>query len=77
VRNFYLRTDFGRLDVLSSIRGVGDFERVRNHALEIELFGRHCHIISLDDLLRAKEAMGREKDLFTAKELRAIRDKPG
>jgi len=77
VRNLYLRTDFGPLDVLSSIRGVGDFERVREHALEIELFGRRCHIISLDDLLRAKEAMGREKDLFTAKELRAIRDKPG
>jgi hypothetical protein len=29
-------------------------------------------VISLEDLITAKEAMGREKDLLTAKELRAI-----
>ena len=35
--------------------------------------------MSLTDLIAAKEAMGREKDLLTAKELRAIaakREKP-
>jgi hypothetical protein len=75
VQNLYLRTDIGPVDLLSSIRGVGDFERVYAQSAEIELFGRKCRVISLDDLIRAKEALGREKDLFAAKELRAIREK--
>ncbi len=75
VRNLYLKTDLGALDVLSTILGVGDFERVRSAATEIELFGRRCRVISLDDLIRAKEALGRDKDLLAAKELRAIREK--
>jgi hypothetical protein len=75
VRNLYLRTDIGPLDVLTSILGVGDYQRVHAQSAEIELFGRSCRVISLDDLIRAKEALGREKDLLAAKELRAIREK--
>jgi hypothetical protein len=41
----------------------------------MELFGRRCRVISLEDLIRAKEALGREKDLLAAKELRAIAEK--
>ena len=75
VRNLYLRTDIGPVDVLSSILGVGDFERVYSQSAEIELFGHKCRVISLDDLIRAKEALGREKDLLAVKELRAIKEK--
>ena len=75
VRNLYLRTDIGPLDVLSSITGVGDFERVHAQSTEIELFGRRCRVISLEDLIRAKEALGREKDLLAVKELRGIQEK--
>jgi hypothetical protein len=74
VRNLYLRTDLGPVDVLSSILGVGDFDRVRAASIQIELFGRSCRVISLDDLIRAKEALGRDKDLLAAKELRAVRE---
>jgi len=42
------------------------------NAVEVPLFGRRCRVISLEDLITAKEAMGREKDLLTTKELRAI-----
>jgi predicted nucleotidyltransferase len=73
--NLYLRTEIGPIDVLGSILGIGEFERVRAGAIEIELFGRHCLVISLDDLIRAKEAVGREKDLLAVKELKAIREK--
>ena len=59
--------------MLSSILGVGDFQRVHAQSAEIELFGRRCRVISLDDLIQAKEALGREKDLLAVKELRAIR----
>jgi hypothetical protein len=75
VRNLYLRTDFGPVDILSSILGVGDFDRVRSASIQVELFERSCRVISLDDLIRAKEALGRDKDLLAAKELRAVREK--
>jgi predicted nucleotidyltransferase len=74
VRNLYLRTDFGPVDILSSILGVGDFDRVRVASIEVELFGRSCRVISLDDLIQAKEALGRDKDLLAVKELRAVRE---
>jgi predicted nucleotidyltransferase len=73
--NLYLNTDLGTLDVLGRITGVGDYARVAREAVEIELFGRCVRAISLDDLIAAKEALGRDKDLIAAKELRAIREK--
>lgn len=72
VNNLYLETEGGILDVLSSVLGVGDYQRLRQNAIEVPLFGRKCRVISLEDLILAKEAMGRDKDLLTAKELRAI-----
>jgi predicted nucleotidyltransferase len=73
--NLYLNTDLGTLDLIGRITGVGDYERVARQAVEIELFGRRVRAISLDDLIAAKEALGRDKDLIAAKELRAIREK--
>jgi hypothetical protein len=75
MNNLYLETDLGPVDFLGSINGIGDFERVRAAAMEIELFGRRCRVISLQDLIQAKEALGRDKDILAAKELRAIAEK--
>jgi predicted nucleotidyltransferase len=72
VNNLYLQTDMGVIDIISSVLGVGDFARLRSQAESLEVDGRQYHVISLDDLITAKEAMGREKDLLAAKELRAI-----
>jgi hypothetical protein len=72
LKNLYLETELGPVDILSSIPGVGDFARVRAHASEISLAGRRCHIISLADLIKAKESLGRDKDLLAVRELRAI-----
>ena len=60
------------MNVLTSILGVGDFTRIKSKAEELEVDGFRYYVISLGDLITAKEAMGREKDLLTAKELRAI-----
>ena len=75
VRNLYLATDFGPLDLLSSISGVGDFESIRAKAVEVDLFGRRCRVMSLDDLILAKESLGRDKDVQAVIQLRAIREK--
>ena len=72
VNNLYLETDKGVVDILSSILGVGDFERLRSAAEEVAVDGVIYRVMSLADLIAAKEALGREKDLLTAKELRAI-----
>ncbi len=72
LNNIYLQTDQGVVDIISSVLGVGDFVRLKSHAEDLEVDGRRYHVISLEDLITAKEAMGREKDLLTAKELRAI-----
>jgi len=72
VMNLYLETDGGVVDVLGSVLGIGDYPRLVENAIEVELFGRKCRLMSLADLIAAKEALGREKDLLTAKELRAI-----
>lgn len=77
VNNLYLETDHGVVDILPSVLGVGDFQRLNESAEHIEVNGRTYAVMSLRDLVRAKEALGREKDLLTAKELRAIAAKRG
>jgi len=75
VQNLCLETQAGALDLLTSITGVGDYRRVRAGAGEVELFGRRYRVISLSDLIMAKRARGREKDLLSARELEAIAER--
>jgi hypothetical protein len=60
------------VDVLGDVLGIGGYEELLRNSIEIPLFGRTCRVISLEALIKAKEAVGREKDLIVAKELRAI-----
>jgi hypothetical protein len=75
--NLYLETEAGILDVIGSVLGLGDYEALARNAVSVPLFGRVCRVISLADLIKSKEALGREKDLLMAKELRAIAAKRG
>jgi hypothetical protein len=72
LQNLYLETDDGIIDILSSVLGIGDFARLKERAVDVPVFGRKCAVISLEYLIAAKEAVGRERDLLTVKELRAI-----
>jgi hypothetical protein len=72
VQNLYLQTDEGVADLLTTVLGVGDFARLKAGAEVVTIEGRSYCIMALADLIAAKEALGREKDLLTAKELRAI-----
>lgn len=75
VHELHLETDAGSLDVLSSVAGVGGFDRVRLRAVELAPFGRRCRVMALDDLIRAREALGCERDLLVLRQLRAVREK--
>jgi predicted nucleotidyltransferase len=72
MRNLYLRTRIGVVDILTEVTGVGDYARLREKAQRVMFGGREVQLISLDDLIAAKEALARGKDLVTAKELRVI-----
>ena len=72
LNSIYLQTDKGVVDIFTTVLGVGDFSRLKANAEELEVDGYKYKVISLSDLITAKETMGREKDLLTAKELRAI-----
>lgn len=72
VQNLYLETNAGVIDILSSILGVGELPRLKANAEMFEIDGRQYPVLSLTDLIAAKEAVAREKDLLVAKELRCI-----
>jgi hypothetical protein len=75
VRNIFLETDLGVLDIISEVTEVGDFEQVKKNSVEIDLFGHKCKVISIDALIKAKEKMGRPKDKMVVAELKALRHK--
>lgn len=74
LKNLYLQTDLGVIDILSQITGVGDFTKITQNAITIDLMGFPCKVISLDDLIQAKKAMGSPKDLQTVAELEIIKN---
>lgn len=77
INNLYVKTDLGQVDLLGSIGGVGDFERVAEGAVEVTVFGRKCKVISIDDLIAAKKFARRPHDLETVKQLEWIKKKLG
>ena len=71
--NFTLVTTAGDLDLLGELAGVGDFEALATQAEAMDIEGQRTSIISLDQLIRAKRAAGRTKDLIHLEELEAIK----
>ncbi len=72
LKNLYLKTDLGIVDCLSEILGVGSFEEVLKHSVEVGLPYGKCRIIDIEALIRAKEAMNRDHDRITVKYLKEI-----
>ena len=72
LKNLYLKTDLGVVDCLGEVLGIGNFEEVLKHSVEVELPYGKCRIIDIETLIRAKEAMNRDHDLITVKHLKEI-----
>jgi hypothetical protein len=71
--NLYLDTDLGRLDCLSTIAGIGDYEQVKQASETIEVEHMQLCVLTLDALIAAKEAMHRPRDREAIRQLRAIK----
>ena len=72
IENIYLETDLGVLDIVSTVSGIGDFNKVKERAIDISLFGKKYKVISIEDLIHTKELLGRDKDRIVARELKEI-----
>jgi len=72
VKNIYLETDLGVLDVLSELQPIGDFEKVKRNSITITLYGYECRVVSIEDLIKIKETMTRPKDKETVLYLKEV-----
>jgi hypothetical protein len=70
--NFTLTTEGGDLDLLGEVTGLGDYEAVKAHAEEVELYGYRVWVLTLRGLIISKQAAGRPKDLRLLPELQAL-----
>jgi hypothetical protein len=61
--------------VASQPAGVGDFASWDADATEVVIIDLSVRVASLDDIVRSKEAAGRDKDKLQLPVLRALRDR--
>ena len=70
--DFKLTTAVGDIDLLGEIAGAGDYDALVPHTVEVDIFGFRCRCLDLPQLIRAKRATGRPKDLDALAELEAL-----
>lgn len=71
--NFTFETTLGHIDMLAEVKGVGTYHDVVNESVVIDVGGYKVNVLSIDGLIRAKTAAGREKDVPGLKELYALK----
>ena len=70
--NFTLVTSLGDIDLLGEIPGGGGYDDLKAGSIELQVFQAKCLCLSLTQLIRAKRAAGRPKDLEAPAELEVI-----
>lgn len=70
---FTLETTIGDIDLLSEVKGLGTYIEVLEQSTVFQLFGFDVNVLSVNGLITAKTAAGREKDIPGLKHLEAIR----
>ena len=74
-KNLNLLTDWGVLDILGEVSGVGTYQQVAALAAPADLGGVVCKVLDLDALIAAKRAANRPKDRAAIPELEVIRER--
>jgi hypothetical protein len=75
LKNLYLRTDWGVLDCLGEIKGVGDFAAALRRSQPIELPIGSCRVLGLEALIDSKNALDRPQDKLAVIHLRQIQQR--
>ena len=71
--NLYLDTDLGRLDCLNAIEGLGDYAQVKDASEQIDVAGLRLRVLTIDALIRTKQAMNRPRDREAIHQLEALK----
>ena len=74
LRNLYLDTDLGPLDLLGEVKGIGGYPEALARSEEVRVGDQAVRLLSLDAIISAKDAMDRDRDREAARQLRAIRE---
>ena len=64
-----------RIDIITEISGDIDFQSARNRAKQVKIEDISLNILSIEDLIKNKEATGRPKDIEDANRLKNQRNK--
>ena len=75
LKNVYLQTDCGKLDCLGEVAGIGNYDEVVKQSVVGKLSFGEFRFLSLDGLMAAKRAAGRERDLLALKQLKFVKEK--
>lgn len=73
VKNLYLLTDIGPIDLLCEVPGIGTYAELAGKTVDIDVDGLSCRVLDLDTLIAAKKVAGRPKDQLTIMQLQAIK----
>ncbi len=71
--SFTMDTDAGPLDFLNDVPGAADYEEMRSRARQANAGGVTVWVVGYEDLIRMKEASGREQDLLDIHQLSQLR----
>lgn len=71
--SFTMDTDAGPLDFLNDVPGATDFDLMRSRGHLTNAGGVAVWVVGLEDLIRMKDASGREQDLLDIHKLEALR----
>jgi hypothetical protein len=71
-RIWNLTTKYGDLDITQMPSGTEGYDDLRRDAIEIEIRGVRIQLASLSDIVRSKEAAGRDKDRLALPVLREL-----
>lgn len=72
---FTFTTSDGSLDCLGTPAGTAGYEDLASRATAMTFNGLTVQVASVDDLIRMKQAAGRQKDIDAIFHLRALRDR--
>jgi hypothetical protein len=75
LKNLYLDTDAGQLDLQGYVTGIGDYSAVVQRSVEVALDDCSIRLLSLSGIIQAKEAMNRDRDREAVRQLKFIQEK--
>ena len=67
-----LTTKEGMIDVLDTVKGVGNYDKCREHSVKVTAFDVRFRVLDLPSIIDAKRAAGRPRDIDHLPELEAL-----